>query len=219
MGLQNSPANKRAVAISLDELSFHWLFKTIVDGNELEELARTYGDLDIRWARYEFNEPYFRQWQKKMDDSHERRGEVVLVLQNEQGEVLLHSKSFYPDNSYRLPTGGIKYGESVRDALVRETFEETGMKMISERLFATLLYEFRHREQVVPFVSYIFQVTPDHCKPQTQDDRERISGFTWIAAAELESVAAHLKSLSQDWKEWGEFRALAHEIAAEKLMP
>ena len=38
--------------------------------------------------------------------------EVVMVVPRPGGKVLLHTKSFYPPGTYRLPTGRLRLGES-----------------------------------------------------------------------------------------------------------
>ncbi len=49
---------------------------------------------------------------------------VTAVVRNEAGEVLLIHKT--DNNLWALPGGGVDVGESVADAAVRETKEETG---------------------------------------------------------------------------------------------
>ncbi|HPI74700.1 MAG TPA: hypothetical protein PLZ01_14905, partial [bacterium] len=45
------------------------------------------------------------EWHNALYRDQSRRGEVVLCLQNSAGQYLMHSKSFYPSNVYRLLTG------------------------------------------------------------------------------------------------------------------
>jgi 8-oxo-dGTP pyrophosphatase MutT (NUDIX family) len=191
------------------------LFKDILDEGELMQLGQRFGDADARYARLDIGQPFFSQWREKLED---RRGEIVLVVQNDEKRVLLHTKSFYPDGAFRLLTGGIKYGEPVLEALERETFEETGFKIISARLLSISFFEFLNKKKSVPFVSYIFLIASDRSNPEIQDVHERISGFRWVPLEQLEDTANLLQKLSGKWKDWGIFRAIPHEIAAEKLL-
>jgi hypothetical protein len=52
-----------------------------------------------------------------------RRAEICYVMHrgDPAGGVLLHIKTFYPEDAYRLPTGGIHVGEAVlADAATRD---------------------------------------------------------------------------------------------------
>jgi hypothetical protein len=46
---------------------------------------------------------------------------------------------------------------------------------------------------------------------------ERISGFKEVSPSELRAVTQRLRELSDDWRVWGRFRALAHELVANAL--
>ena len=53
------------------------------------------------------------------------------------GKILLIKRNCNPfKNRWALPGGYIEYGEKVEDAVIREIFEETGLKVEIEKLFA-----------------------------------------------------------------------------------
>jgi hypothetical protein len=75
-----------------------------------------------------------------------------------------------------------------------------------------LTYTLRHGRRRVFFHSWLVaaQATGEAAP---QDDGERISGFRWVAEAELGRVADDLHRVPVEWRGWGNFRALAHEAA------
>ena len=145
----------------------------------------------------------------------ERRGEVVLVVTNASGKVLLHTKGFYPDGTYRLLTGGIGWHESALVAAERELLEETGLSCEGLVCLGVLTYEARYRGETVPFVSYIFQASNPQGEPHLQEDDEDITDFRWLPVDSLRVAADMLRSLAEDWAGWGRFRAEAHYFVAE----
>jgi len=53
-----------------------------------------------------------------------------------------------------------------------------------------------------------------------QEEDEDISDFKWTPISELPAIAASLRSVPEDSpgrRDWGRFRALAHEFAAHRL--
>jgi len=138
-----------------------------------------------------------------------RMGEVVLLLRRSDGRLLLHTKSFYPPGTYRLPSGGIRRGESVMDAARREVTEETRLTVGGLRPVDRLTYTLRRGRRRLFFHSWRVLVDVEG-EPVMDDAEERIAGFRWIEPEELDGVAAHLRSLPGDWAGWGRFRAMAH---------
>ena len=157
------------------------------------------------------------EWQQSLTGAHGRRGEVVLCLQNEHNQLLLHSKSFYPSGASRLPTGGIHQSEPVLQALHREAMEETGALLTNPRPLAILFYTLQAAELAVPFISYLFHCRVSSFLPQPQDLQERISGFSWVDRAGLEETIGFLLHLPADWLDWGLFRAAPHQLLLEIL--
>jgi 8-oxo-dGTP diphosphatase len=147
-----------------------------------------------------------------------RRGEVVLVICRPNGLIILHTKRFYPAGVYRLPSGGIRRGERVLEAMWRETQEETGLEVEIERFLGLLEYEFHHRDERLPFVSYVFLGRERGGYLAPQDESEQITAFRAVAVDELATVAEALRALPDPWRDWGAFRALAHDFVAERSL-
>lgn len=103
------------------------------------------------------------------------------------------------------------------DALLRETWEETGLKVEVERLLAVLEYRFTDGQRSLPFATYLFLLRYGSGKPSVQGGQERIAEFREVDAGDLASLAASLESLAEDWDDWGRFRAVTHRVAAELL--
>ena len=153
--------------------------------------------------------------------SQDRDGEVVLAVRRPDDRLLLHTKPFYPPDTWRMPTGGVEWGETPEEAAHREMAEETGLPGQVARLLGVLTYEMVAETAAAPvrFASAVFLVLAPDLPPAKQDPREQISGYSWVLPAELDQVAAQLRELPLDWGDWGRFRAPAHVLVAAALLP
>ncbi len=182
---------------------------------EIAELSTIYGEpLVGRWAR-EVSEATFRFWK---DRSQKRFGEVVLFILRTNGRLLLHTKAFYPEGAFRVPTGTLLEGEALLDAARREAKEETGLQIRVERFLAALEFEFCWQEQSFVIPSYLFLVRETQGSLHCEDAQEQICGFREVSPSELDCVAEQLQHLPPDWQEWGWFRAIPHRVAAQLLL-
>jgi len=187
----------------------------LIDEKEIAELARQYGPLERRHYVLEMGERLFTHWREKRGGC---RGEVALfILIRSSGNVILHTKEFYPEGIYRVPTGGIERAEDVVTAVHREAREETGLRVAIERCLGVLEYEFRYREETLPFASYVFLLRENGGQLCPQDEGERITSYREVPLTELEAIAQNLRAIEADWRDWGHYRAIVHSFAAEVL--
>jgi len=186
----------------------------LVNEQEIETLARQYGPLERRRYSLKVGRKNFEYWRRAL--AKKRRGEVVLVVERPDG-VVVHTKDFYPPGTYRLPSGGVKWGESVLSAVHREAQEEMGLEIEVKRFLGLLEYELCCERETMPFVSYVFLVRGRGQELTPRDKKERILSFRQVSVAELSAVAESLRALEEDWRDWGEFRAIVHDFVAEMI--
>ena len=141
-----------------------------------------------------------------------RRSEVAMAIRRPSGGILLQAKAFYPPGTFRLPTGGIKEGEDVEHALLREVHEESNLDVEIERLVAVI--DHSAIEGKTPFRSYMFLLRETGGMLKVNDPDEQISGWDERDVAGLERAACDLRGLQGSWRRWGQFRAVALEVLA-----
>lgn len=191
--------------------------RACVDEAEYAQLTQAFGPCVRRTYEVPMSAASLDEWAQRVAGG--RRGEVGMVITDRAGQILTHTKPFYPAGVFRIPTGGIGASEGVLDALRREVWEETGLEADVRRLLAVVEYRFTDGAREVRFATYLFLLQTDGGAPRAQDANERIMAFGGTDAAGLLRVAEQLESLPGDWSDWGRFRAVAHRVAAETLAP
>ena len=186
---------------------------------EIAELADRYGQPRAIDATIDdgFDDPIRRR---------DRYGEVLMAVRRPSGKLLVAIKTFYPRGAYRLPTGGIHHGETIHDALLRETHEETGLETVVRRFLATISYRGRSTPTAAPiFHTFAFLLDELGGTLGALDTGERIEGWREMAPAELRDQAGVLERIAMEgaagiggsWADWGRFRAVAHRAVADAL--
>lgn len=183
---------------------------------ELEHLAREYGKpLDIEAEVF----PGFDDPIRKRD----RVGEVCMVIRRPNGKLLLSIKTIYPRGAHRLPTGGVGVGEPILEALLRETHEETGLRVTVRRFLALITYRVAGEKAPV-FHTFAFLLDETGGTLGVLDEKEQIEEYIEVDPAELSRVADRLASLPEtdrgavgSWRDWGRFRAVVHRAVREAL--
>jgi 8-oxo-dGTP pyrophosphatase MutT (NUDIX family) len=213
-----------------------------VDAEELAELHREFGPAPYQQVKFEVDSP-FLDGQHQLLTSDRRRAEICYILhRGDPAEgVLLHRKRFYPEEAYRLPTGGIHQGETVLETLVREIEEETsfqldlrspqgdlglstaGIRVTLQAFLGTLEYEMYHctQQQIHRFATYHFLIAaPTDAVPILMDPTEQLAGWDWRPLYTMIEVADTLDAIGQrtpDWGDWGCFRAFSHRFVAATM--
>lgn len=146
-----------------------------------------------------------------------RHGEVAMVIRRPSGRVLLQTKSMYPPGIFRIPTGGIKEGEDIGEALFREVHEETNLAVEVERFLAVITYLAPDATPV--FRTYVFALREEGGELLVNDVAEEISQWREVEVEELQQIAAELRAITGEWALWGKFRAVVAEAVADLLRP
>jgi len=187
--------------------------------DELEQLAQRYGRplmCDVDLGAHSMFDPLNRT---------DRFGEVCMVVQRPDGELLTMKKTFYPPGAYRLLTGGINHGEHVLDALLRETYEETGLEVTITRFLAAVAYHTGSTDVVPVFYTFAFLLDEVGGSLGVVDEKERVEAFREVKPADLPAMADYLDGIGTgysgeiagDWRDWGRFRAVIHRMVWEAL--
>jgi ADP-ribose pyrophosphatase YjhB (NUDIX family) len=145
--------------------------------------------------------------------SERAHGEVCMAILRRSGKFLLQTKQNYPGSVMRLPSGGIRRGEKVEAALMREIWEETNLECRLERFVARIGYaagEARSR-----FYTHLFLVREVSGVLQSNDPDEKISDWQEALPEELPAYAEKLRRMTPSWRSWGIFRAAAMDILLE----
>ena len=186
--------------------------------NELDQLAQRYGQPLVETVDLA-NTKGFSPLNKT-----DRYGEVCMVIRRPNGRLLTMTKTHYPTNAYRLPTGGINHVESVLDALLRETQEETGLQVNVERFLVAVAY--RTASQDSPsFYTFAFLLDEVGGTLGVIDEDEQIEDFREVLPGELPTIAKNLEQVTANystksdgkWKDWGCFRAVIHQLVWEVM--
>jgi ADP-ribose pyrophosphatase YjhB (NUDIX family) len=182
---------------------------------EIRQLSAQYGEPVRRCSTLDVTQATHQWW--STNKARRRDGEVVLFIQRRNGNLVLHTKDFYPDRVMRVPSGGIKRGEAVIGAVHREVLEETGLHVAVERFFAVVEFDFHWRDQVIPYPSYSFLLREQEGDLKSSDPDERIVALAEVPFSELPAIARRLENVPAAWQDWGQFRAIPHRLVAELM--
>lgn len=121
------------------------------------------------------------------------RSATIVV---KDGRVLLVGSKYKEGEFYLFPGGGIEFGETVKDAAVRETFEETGVKVKIKDLFHVNEYiyadDWNKRSVSMFFMAEVVEIT----NPET-DDGGKIKKINWIELKNLDNYDIKPKRVAE----------------------
>jgi ADP-ribose pyrophosphatase YjhB (NUDIX family) len=124
---------------------------------------------------------------------------VAGTIPEEAGRILLTRRSINPGRGlWTFPGGFVDFGESVQDAAVRETFEETGLKVDLTALHG--VYSYPGAPVIIVYRARVLDGTLTTC---AENDR-----VEWFEPAAVPWDALAFPSTREALREWAGARGL-----------
>ncbi|MCA1762487.1 MAG: NUDIX domain-containing protein [Flavobacteriales bacterium] len=116
----------------------------------------------------------------------------------EKGAVLLSSETYAGRRFTKFPGGGLEFGEGLKDAIVREFMEETGVEVkVVKHLYTTDFFQesaFNPAHQVISvYYQIAFSQKPEQLPSLISLEADQT--FEWV---ELESLTAEMVTFPID---------------------
>jgi ADP-ribose pyrophosphatase YjhB (NUDIX family) len=171
--------------------------------------------------RRQFGEPALLEWEGDVSEqefgvitySPKRRHDVTFFVLNGERLALVRKPHFPPD-IWRPPGGGVKIGEDVVAAVVREAFEETGAEVELERYLVLGEARFRFAGEEIAWRTHVVtaRTRTERLEPR---DTDEIEAARWGSLAEL-SGPLRERLLATGRALW-RYRVALHDAAASAL--
>lgn len=174
-------------------------------------------DIDpFAWTK-DIDMPYENRhfWRRAQDlVNKDRFGEVVFCVERPNGKIITVTSPDYPKGVFRIPTGGIFYGEDILDAVRREAREELGLFVSVMRFVGVLRIRFTHGGEAIPFYSFLFHLKEESGNLLADATDDEVSEVLEAGPEELDLIADNLLHIREEWRDWGRFRhATTHAMA------
>ncbi|HTE58152.1 MAG TPA: NUDIX hydrolase [Verrucomicrobiae bacterium] len=126
---------------------------------------------------------------------YKNRGLSIDAVIVRDGKILLGKRGAEPCKGQWATIGGyVEWGEKLEEALVREVFEETGLKVTSWRIINVYSDPARHPQQAVN-VAYVAETQGD---PRPGDDIEEVK---WVPLDQIpDNLAFDHAKIIADYK-------------------
>jgi len=148
----------------------------------------------------------------------DRWGEAAFCIIRPNGKVIVVTCEEYPQGIFRIPTGGIGYGEDIIKAAYREAEEELGLKTEITAFAGVIKYSITHEDEVIRFYSYIFIMKETGGRLLLDATDDEVSEVREVGVAGLKEVVDRLKTLEGRWKDWGRLRYESSNAVLEYLL-
>jgi len=119
---------------------------------------------------------------------------ATIVIKD--GKLLLVYSRYNNEEFYLFHGGGIEFGETIEEAAIRETLEETGVKVKIKDLFHVNEYIYAD-DWNKRSVSMFFIAEPVEILEPTTDDGGKIKEVKWIKLSELDNYDIRPKIIAE----------------------
>lgn len=113
---------------------------------------------------------------------------VLVTTINDKKQVLLLKQNYITEDKWTLCSGYLKKGDTLEETVVREVFEETGLKVISYKYVKSYYFEPKN----IIMAGYIARVACDRIKLTSKE----VDDMKWVDMDEAEDLLARENNLS-----------------------
>jgi 8-oxo-dGTP pyrophosphatase MutT (NUDIX family) len=169
--------------------------------------------------RERYGEPDVLEWEGEISEREHgiatynprRLHDVTLFILNGDRLALIRKPMFPPD-IWRPPGGGVKPGEEFVEAVRREAFEETGLRVELERYLLEARARFIYGPTELDWRTHVFLATTEDEELEPRDTEE-IAEARW---GTLEELAGPLRErLLATGRAFWRYRVALHDAALE----
>lgn len=114
---------------------------------------------------------------------------VYGLVKNENGEIL--SVHNIKHNTWSLPGGAVEKNESLKDAVIREFFEETGFDIEVENIVAINEGKILNHNNHALFITFSCKIIGGTL---TNNSPEEISEIKWLKSNEIDNYIKYYQS-------------------------
>ena len=136
----------------------------------------------------------------------DRWGEVAFFVERKNGKHIVIRSHSYPKGVYRVPTGGIRYGEEVSHALYREIREELGLTHDTPRFLGAVFYEICYQGEQLEFISFVFHLKETGGTILEDATEQEIHEYLEADKEMLTLICRNIEQHGGSWQDWCQFR-------------
>ena len=171
--------------------------------------------------RARYGEPRILEWEGEISGREYgiatfdplRTHDVTLFILNGERLALIRKHPFAPD-VWRPPGGGVKEGEDFDQAVLREAYEETGLRIELRRYLVEARARFAYGDHVLDWRTHVFLATTDDESIEPHD-LDEIAEARW---GTLEELAGPLRArLLATGRAFWRYRVALHDAAIAAL--
>lgn len=122
-----------------------------------------------------------------------------------EGKVLLVRSKYKKEEFYLFPGGGMEFGETIEKAAIRETLEETGVKVNIKDLFHVNEYIYPE-DWNKRSISMFFLAEVTEISDPTTDDEGKIKEVVWIKLSNLDKYDVRPKRVKEMIKSFADLK-------------
>jgi NAD+ diphosphatase len=113
---------------------------------------------------------------------------IIVSVIDDQDRILLGSQGVWEENRWSILAGFVEAGESLTAAVIREIYEEAGVRVVEPTYLASQAWPFPYSLML----GFTAKVDPQHAKSELVPDGEEIEKLRWFSREDIAREAANL---------------------------